>query len=178
LDGSIQEFRRAAQIAPDDVQNHENLAAAFARKGLAVASMSQNNFADAKNEFREVLRLAPNNAGAYAGLGAADAGLGNYTAASAELHQALQMDPQNSFAQRSLNALSPSQAGPQQQEQTQAPAQAAPSANCNSWPSEFDQIRDPEKQDALRVDWAQRVQQSGQTIQQLISASQMRVSVA
>ena len=196
VDGGIQEFQRAAQLAPDDVQSHENLAAAFARKSdvnaeidqyreiarsrpndlgnhkrLAVALMSQKNFADAKNEFREVLRLAPNNAGAYAGLGAADTGLGNYGAASSELQQALQIDPQNAFAQRSLNALSQSQQQPQpQQQQTPPPAQVAPSANCNTWPPEFDQIRDPEKQDALRVDWAQKVQQSGQTFQQLISA--------
>jgi len=193
LDGSIQEFRRAVQLAPDDVQNRESLAATFARKGdtkseidqyqqiaterpndlgnhkrLAVALMKQEKFADAKVEFQAVLRLAPNNAGAYAGLGAAEAGLGDSGQATADLQKALQIDPQNAFAQRNLNSLSQSQTGTQQQSQAAAPA-GTPS-NCNNWPADFDEIRDPEKQDALRVDWNQKVQQSGQTIQQLISS--------
>jgi len=192
LDGSIQEFSRATQLAANDLQNYENLAAVFAKKGdvkaetaqyreisrrrpsdlgnhkrLAVILMSQKNFAEAKNEFRSILTLAPNNAGALAGLGAADAGLGNYEEARSELHVALSIDPHNAFAQRNLNALSESQAETQQQGQSAAPASA--SSDCTNWSPEFDEIRDPEKQDALRVDWNQRVQQSGQTIQQLIS---------
>jgi tetratricopeptide (TPR) repeat protein len=193
LDGSIQEFRRAVQLAPDDVQNHESLAAAFARKGdanaeidqyhqiarekpndlgnhkrLAVALMKQKKFADAKVEFQAVLRLAPNNAGAYAGLGAAEADLGDSGQAATDLQKALQIDPQNAFAQKNLNALSQTQ--PETQQQSQAAPPASAPSNCNNWPPEFGEIRDPEKQDALRVDWNQKVQQSGQTIQQLLSS--------
>jgi tetratricopeptide (TPR) repeat protein len=167
VDGSIQEFQSAAQLEPDNVQNREALAAAYARKGdaeaeiaqyreiarekpndlgnhkrLAVALLKQKDYADAKVEFKIVLRLAPNNAGAYTGLGAADAALGNSMDAASELRQALSIDPQNAFAQGKLNAISRLQAKQEEQQQAQSPPQDSNSGSeCDpNWSPKFNDI--------------------------------------
>jgi tetratricopeptide (TPR) repeat protein len=195
LNGSIEQYRKAVQLSPEDVQIHTGLAAAYARKGdagaeidqyreiarlspkdlanhnrLAAALMSQKDYANAKSEYGEVLRLSPNNAAAYAGMGAAEAGLGNFDAANTDLQQAVRIDPQNTFAQSTLNEVSQWQAETSQQ--AQAATQSQNTASCNTWPSDFDQIRDQEMQNTLRVDWRQKIQQSGEAIPQLISQMQ------
>lgn len=78
-----------------------------AHNDLGFIYMGQGAVAEAEREFREAIRLRPNNANAHYNLGAALAVSGKYEEANQQFQEVLRLDPGNKDAQRKSVAGSP-----------------------------------------------------------------------
>jgi len=98
---ALQALREGIRVRPDSAILHYYLAEGLSNQLVPNTYDAQGAVA----EFREVLRLDPNYAGAHFGLGLALEGQGDLDGAIAEDRQALVLNPKDEFARSSLGRV-------------------------------------------------------------------------
>ncbi|MGH9256386.1 MAG: fused MFS/spermidine synthase [Vicinamibacterales bacterium] len=96
LDGAIQEFRTALELASDDAAAHWHLGAALASKG---------EYAEATAHLVRSVELDPRNSQAYNDLGMLLAFQGRFDEGVAHLERAIALDPQSDAARQNLERV-------------------------------------------------------------------------
>jgi len=93
---AVSEWKKAAQLNPEEAQVHNGLGVALARTG---------SFAEAIAHYRKALELSPEYPDAYSNLGAALAGAGRPDEAIVQFEKALELSPDYAEAHTNLGAI-------------------------------------------------------------------------
>ncbi len=90
---SVEEFKEATQIEPDNWIYHADLGGAFLEDGL---------WTEAIEEYQKWVELTPKSAAAHNALGAAYANANDFDSAKKEFYKAVQLDPSLEIAKKNL----------------------------------------------------------------------------